>query len=649
MPSSHPPESFLRLFIHSPSRWFRGICKAAPLILPEKRRGSHARILLLGALLFPTVSARAQLTNLSQFTNPSSYVREFRASAPTGRILFDEDVNESGTFSPDVRNVFSVVPNQPATRIRLNNLVGTNAERIRGWKVSPDGTRVAMLGDLIGNGLVQLFTASTTQPGTQVRLDTNTASGQNYEAFEFEFTPDSSRVVFRARINGAFRLLSAPAGGGSAVNVSPVSPNDVRDFRLLQNGTQVIYRADLFDGTDELFLASVATAGTSLRLTEVAAGNAEVGARYEISPNGTDLVFAVNLFAQSRDQLLRAAINPSGSQSGITFAGVTNSRIRALLPPEDNGRVQFIADFDTVNRNKVYAKIPTILDPFVISDHTTNPSGTITASSLARTQDGSRVLYLGNLTNATRIDLYSASVGAAGTQTRLSAPLLASSEIFRFAITPDSSRAVYSGDLEENGQVDLYSASTTAPGTQVKLYTRQTSESVIDWTLSPDGSRVLFTVLRTAPTATLDVWSAPVDGGAPATLAAPFTGLGVTAQTKVGFTPSGIGIVGGNQLFSFPSPVGPSISLLGSKRIRTTAAKVILRGRTAGDEVRQVEISYRGLNKRPVLKRIPVKPNGTWRFVFRPAPGRTPVQFRAVDAGGLRSAPAKAVVIKKTD
>lgn len=643
MPFRHAPVSPARESTSAPVR--RRSCgrggKGAAGRFPGR-----ALTILTAALVLCADPAAAQLTQLSDFTSPDSYVRDFRPAGSTGRIVFDEDVNASGTFSPDVRNVFSVIPNQPGSLVRLNNLVSSFGERILDWKVSPDGTRVVMRGDLIGNGITQLFTASTTQPGTQVRLDTNTGTGQNYEVFQYEFTPDSSRVVFRARIDGAYRLLSSPTSGGSAVNVSPVSGNDVQDFRLLQNSAQVVYRADLFDGTDELYLASVSTAGTSSRLTEVAAGTAEVASLYEVSPNGNDLVFAVNLLLQNRQQLLRRAINPTGTQTSLTISGPSGSGIRALLPPDNAGSVQFVADIETHNQNKVYAKISSVLDPFIISSNTANPAGTVTAGSLTRTPDGSRVLYLGNLTAPTRIDLYSSSVSSAGTQVRISSPTFSFAEIFKHAVTPDGSRAVYSGTLEESGRVDLYSASTTAAGTQVKLYQRQATEDVVNWSLSPDGSQVIFTVSRTAPSAGLDVWTAPVDGSSAATLAAPFTGLGFTVQTKVGYTGSGVGIVGGSQLYTLGSPVAPVLTLAGKKLIRTSGSRVILKGRATGDNIQRVEATYRNVLKRKITKSIRPKADGTWRFVYRPPSGRSVIKFRAVDAAGRSSTPVKAVVIR---
>lgn len=611
-------------------------------------------------LVFFWTDSKAELVQLSNFTNGNSYVRDFEFSPGVGRVIFSEDVNESGTFDSDIRNLFSAIPNEPASLVRLNNLVNSQAERIVDWKVSPNGARVIMRGDLIGNGLRQLFTASTTQPGTQLRVDTNTQFGDNYSVRDYSITPDSSRVVFLALINGASRLLSAPISGGAAINLSPVSGSDVTDFVLLENSQQVIYRSDIENGTFELYLASTSQAGTSQKVTDLASDVAEVdGDLFAVSPNGSSVVYSVNLILQDRAQLLRRPINPTGSRTAISAPGVTNSFIRSLLAPEDSGRVQFTADLDQVGVNKVYAKIDSLPEAFIISDHSANPTGSVAAESLTRTPDNARVLYTGNLTTGISTDLYSSLVGSAGTQVRISQPTNPFSTITQFEITPGSDRVVYSGELDASGGIGLFSAPVSGSGPQTKLFTRSAGQTFLNWALAPDGSRVIFTVISTIPSLALDVFSVPVDGSSAAENVADVTTLGSSALTRVGFTPTNVPLIGGNQMLSVqtitppgptppPTPVidNPRLNIRGKKRIKTRKARVVLRGQARGEELARVEVRYRNKKRKFVTRRIRVRPNGAWKFAFRAKTKRSILQFRAINDQGGRSKQIKVRIIR---
>src|SRR6185503_2304802 len=74
---------------------------------------------------------------------------------------------------------------------------------------------------------------------------------------EFDFTPDSSRVVYKTSLAGQpSELFIVPTAGGTVVKVSGpmVSGGSVASFELTPDGTRVILAADaLTDGVLELF------------------------------------------------------------------------------------------------------------------------------------------------------------------------------------------------------------------------------------------------------------------------------------------------------------------------------------------------------------------------------------------------------------
>lgn len=620
----------------------------------SKAHRSFFRLFLTTLLVAVATDSRAELVQLSNFTNATSFVGDFEFAPGVGRVIFSEDFNEDGAFKGDVRHLFSAIPNQPDSLVRITNIV-TADPQIVDWKVSPNGQRVIMRGDLIGNGLRQLFTASTTQPGTLTRVDTNTQTGDDYSVREYEITPDGTRVVFLTDIDGALRLMSAPITGGPAVNLSDITSSDVTHFVLLQNSQQVIYRPDIVGSNFELFLASTSQAATSQKLTDLAAVGAQVdGGLFAGSPDGRSVVFAIS--GSNRGHLAQLPINPTGAISAVSPTGVDGSFIKSLLPPENSGRVQFTADFSEVNTTEAFGKFEGENFAIPLSDNSGVSIRRVNSASLIRTPNNARILYTGNLTSNFGSELFSSAVDSAGTQVQISQSNSSFAVIIRFEVTPDSARVVYSGTLEADSGAGLFTALVSTAGTQTNLFNRAAGQSLSNWAMSPGGDQVIFTIQSTTPAQAFELFSVPVDGSSAAEKIADITGLGGPDQTRVGFTTANVPLIGGNQMFSFgtviPGPTPdptidtPRLDIRGKKRIKTRKARIVIRGKAQGEELTRVEVRFRNEKRRFVTRRVRINANGGWKFVFRAKSKRSVLQFRAVNSQGTKSKAGKVQVVR---
>ncbi len=189
---------------------------------------------------------------------------------------------------------------------------------LRDWAVAPDGLRAALLGDLFAAGITELASIRLDSENTFLRLNQNLASGGEVERF---LIADDGTVVFRADalVNNVQELWSAPIDASSTpvkLSGTLVTGGDVTNPRLA--GDRVVYLADAtVDGRTELWSAPIdGSAAPSRRSDTVPAGRSVHS--FRIADNGSRIVYRANLEALDRYDLYRTSVTGSATHLRLT-------------------------------------------------------------------------------------------------------------------------------------------------------------------------------------------------------------------------------------------------------------------------------------------------------------------------------------------
>jgi Tol biopolymer transport system component len=179
-----------------------------------------------------------------------------------GRVVYLAD-----EVTDNVVELFSVSPlgGQP---VKLNaTLVGDGDVFPDGLQFSPDGNFVLYSADQDTNGVAEIFRVATTG-GTPLKLNVPLASGRSVTPGSQQFSPDGTRVLYRADqiADDVFELFIVPSGGGTPVRLNGplVVDGDVKSegLQFSPDGSRVLYHADQ-ETHDVVELFSVPSAGTA--------------------------------------------------------------------------------------------------------------------------------------------------------------------------------------------------------------------------------------------------------------------------------------------------------------------------------------------------------------------------------------------------
>jgi Tol biopolymer transport system component len=180
-------------------------------------------------------------------------VNDMAITADSSRVVYRMEL----PFS-DVSKLYSVPTAGPASaNVRLDATAQLDGEVSRGYKISPDSSRVVYRADQDTDGVSELYSVPVVGPaGAGVKLNGLLAPGG--EVFDnYQISPEGSRVIYRAdqHVDDVKELYSVPitgpAGEGIKLNGTLVAGGDVTSFRISQDGRWVVYRAD--QDTDDVY------------------------------------------------------------------------------------------------------------------------------------------------------------------------------------------------------------------------------------------------------------------------------------------------------------------------------------------------------------------------------------------------------------
>jgi Tol biopolymer transport system component len=414
---------------------------------------------------------------------------------------------------------------------------------VDGFRISPDSTRVAFIAKQdasVLNSPYNLYSAPINGGSPTLLATGNAAMFSGNSDFtgigrEFEFTPDSSRVVFRsnALVANRMELYSVLADGSASptrLSAAPAfgSTHQVQDFKISPNGARVVYRSDVGSlGFPQLYSVSPA-GGAIAALPATAVAGSQVYPGYQISANSARVVYETNLQGATKRDLYSIPI-AGGTATRLTFDGsilgsiLGGNTISQFEISPDSARVVYISN-KTLSSNRLLASTS-------ITGGTTWQLGTFwgDVQFFRISPDASRVVFTGIETGAPasgRPFLWSVpTIG--GALTVLSGPdTFNAYPTAAFLIAPNSQRVVFAADkrgtLTTLGYPtnELFSTplagglTTLISGALVPQGSLELILGIPDYTfaIGPDSKRVVF-VARKDTTAYTQLWGAPIDGG----------------------------------------------------------------------------------------------------------------------------------------
>lgn len=316
------------------------------------------------------------------------------------------------------------------------------------------------------------------------------------EAESIAVSADSQRVVYIERRSDPLRreLYSVRFDNGVRTRLNPDLPTgaQVDSFRITPDGSRVIYRADQqVQGTFHLWSVPIA-GGTSVRLapSSVASGRRALGG-FQVSPNGTHVVFRANYTNLSKEELFSAPVDGSDFAIRISSPLVFGGNVTSFQFRPSGTHVAYLADQDIDEVFEVFRVLSG--GGNVLKLNPDLPAGR-SVTSYAISPSGSRLVYIADQVFSNVFELFMVSF-LGGTSTKLNPTPVLGGDVHELGITAASDYVVYLADRETDQVNELYSVPITG-GENLKLHTPIANpdfESNRFW-ISPTGHGVVHRV-----------------------------------------------------------------------------------------------------------------------------------------------------------
>ncbi len=379
-------------------------------------------------------------------------------------------------------------------------------------------------------------------------------SGSVY-VWTFLVSPDGNRVVY-VDIFDNLRSVSIFGGIATTIHDALATGVPVGDYyEISPDGTRVVYEADglwsvPIDGGPRVRLDSALLAGDSFMPCS------DPGLCWIISPNSQHVVFPAQVGASSHERLYGVSIEGGAvvilSQTPV--GGLPESDVGSFDFDSVGTTVFFTADRITEDQSELWKVAVTGGVPSRIN-HPLAAQDDVFEFEI--TPDDTIAVYKAG-TNG-RDDLYAKAVSG-GSALIISRPRVGGGGVQDFAISPDGSKVVYTGNFEQAGRKELYSVALDG-SSDVRLSpsVAQTGYGVLEFAVSPTGSHVVYRADQDNFTA-FELYSVPLGGGATSKLNLALIPGGEVDPEEFAISPDGSTVVhladaivdGRKELFATP-------------------------------------------------------------------------------------------------
>ncbi|MEQ1893161.1 MAG: hypothetical protein ABL998_11500 [Planctomycetota bacterium] len=436
-------------------------------------------------------------------------VLSFALAEPSGeeaRVVYRADAHVDERF--ELYSVPLRVPRGHALPVGAPPVTRLHAPARADWEVARDGLHVVHTTDANENGVPELR-AVPVRGGPVVRLDLEPGYGGTAARVVGTTPGPGGRLVYlvRADYRTDQALVSVALTGDAWVRLNPLHARGpeqgaVQEFAAVPGGESVVYRADQ-EHLDQYDLYVVPSDGSAAprKLHDAGSWSSRTW-NFALTSDGTRVVQRADPDADFRWELFVAPLDASapalalGSGAGVLPDFVLDAGgTQAVYLREDAGQTAlFRVPLDA-------SAPPTLLSGTLVS------GGQVEAFALA--PDAARVVFRADALLDGRNELWSVPL-AGGTRVRLSPALASHADVSAFQVTPDSTRVLFRADTRVDGQFELYSV-PIAGGTALELDPALTGSGNVQHVLvTPDSTRAVFV----AQADTSKLWSVPVDGSA---------------------------------------------------------------------------------------------------------------------------------------
>jgi len=380
--------------------------------------------------------------------NPASSVTGFRLSADGSRVVYQADLESNRVYE-----LYRSQVDGSGGTVKLSGPLGPGSDVQAGFQVNADGSRAVYVANEVGNQF-ELFSADGVSP--RVKLSGVLIPEGDVE-LDPQIAPDGSFVVYRAdaNVDGKKELFRVPIDGSSApvkLSGNEVVALGVQEFRITPDGTRVLFRAGgLPSGREALFVVPADASAASLQLNMLTNGLTGVS-EFELDPSGTRVVFR-NDPLLGNHRLFSVPLDGSSPEIELTpFSGNRYVVQDSWQISPDGSRVVYVLyTVSTSTNNLLSAPIlggapPVVLDTGAIERGASENAVSIDPS-------GQRVAFL----DASR-RLFVVPIDRSSEPEELSPPLppFSSGVADDLTFTQDGSQVLFRLDLRQAGSFDLY-------------------------------------------------------------------------------------------------------------------------------------------------------------------------------------------------
>ncbi len=424
-------------------------------------------------------------------------IASFQISPDSHRVVYTADQDNA-----KIVELYSVpIAGPAAAGIKLNGPLVLSGNVVR-FIISPDSTRVIYQANQQTASFLELYSVPIAGPA-DAWIKLNGPLVLNGNVVDYKISPDSSRVLYRADqvTNGVFELYSVPIAGpameGIKLNGSLVTNGSIFEFQVSPDSSQVVYRAD--QQTDEVFeLYSVPLAGPSsagVKLNGSLALNGDI-VEFQISPDGSRVVYQADQQTNDVFELYSVPIK------GPADAGIKLNGLPSLLGfflvfqiSPDSTRVVYRIDHQTNGVFELFSvPIAGPADAWIKLNGPLVPNGAVQEFQIS--PDSAQVVYRADQQTHNVLELYRVPIkGPADAWIKLNSPLVLNGSVLDFQVSPNSSRVVYRADQETVNAPELYSVPMGGPaaaGFKLNSFLVLNGSVTSSYQISPDSGRVLY-------------------------------------------------------------------------------------------------------------------------------------------------------------
>jgi Tol biopolymer transport system component len=216
------------------------------------------------------------------------------------------------------------------------------------------------------DGYVELYSASTSAAGTQIKLSQTGPFGTVEQP---TLTSDGSRVIYTGNLvtlyqREVFSASTSAPGTQVKLSVSPNELGNVLDIALSPDNSRVAFRGDmLFDEVYDLWSVSATTSGQQRRLGRLS-GSRDVSmgvnsaVPYQFTPDGAFVVYGVDVDENFTIEELYA-VDVLGNALPILLSDplIAGGQITSYQIAADGRTVVYRADQDAVNHYALFSAV----------------------------------------------------------------------------------------------------------------------------------------------------------------------------------------------------------------------------------------------------------------------------------------------------